>query len=891
MLTALTGVVHAAEPTVTDARDSYEWGLLPMGGGGYFLNVLPHPTRPGELYINSDMTGPFVRRSPEERFVNRSLFNRALDDPATMVDGPSEMALHPDRPDRLFVSVRGAGLVRSEDAAETFEQVHDVSSFTKHTGPTLAIAPGDPDLIFRGTDDDGLFRSTQGGDAGTWEKLTVDPDADEKAQYLMIYGKGDDAPLYVHVGGRGLFKSTDAGETFMKVAEDGGDDAATEIGEVELLSGAFDNMGKEGLPDRWSPQAEWMRGAIFRRVDEDGVAYVEVNKRHAFALRTIDVPDNVVELTVTADARSPDLEPGGKPHETVGVQFLFEDADGKRKGVNWQKSIFLKPGLEDWTEQTTTFEVPADAAKLVLRVGNDAASGGADLKNLVVTGTTGEPRGAVGLNPLDAHQLAAGPDGTIYLSGNALRAYHPDRGWRDITPDAPGDGKVRAVAADPHAPGKLIVSAGRMPSNTWPIFRSTDDGQTWEGPIYHRKEDMSSGMTGSGAPAWSFFWPAAAPSSITFDPDDPGKAWLSDAFLVWETDDAWADTIEWVAVHEGLEDTVAVDLAVSPADDGHDTELLGAFADFRGLRWELGETMPVNRLGNREQGITGSDMCALAVSEQHPATWYGSVNQHWIGPSSLMRSDDGGQTWAKVTNPIPDEENHGGAKVAVSATNPDVVVYVPGLEMTARYSHDGGETWSDVSGMAGVSKSRRNFNFDDLVVADAVDGDTFYVFSPISGDFYTSRDGGANWDKSSADLPVRGGPGGGDHNPVQLAAKPNAAGVVWVCTGTRGVFRSNDYGHTFQQIDLFTGGNTTGVAYGAPDPGTDQPTLYVLNYTDATDGLTLFRSLDDGATYEQVSDVEVATTHVINMAASRREFGTIYLSSNGRGIVVGRAKP
>ncbi|MEM6313820.1 MAG: hypothetical protein AAF743_07010, partial [Planctomycetota bacterium] len=220
----------SAEPTITDVSADYTWRNVPVGGGGFFVNAVPHPTRPGVLYINSDMTGPYIRQAPGEPFVNSAPFNRSMYKDETMVAGLSALAISPLAPDRVFVSVRGSGLMRSEDGGKTFETVHEPSSFTKKNGPTIAIDPHNADVVFRGTDDDGLFRSTEGGAPGTFEKVTVTDEAqkadgDGEETHLVIFPNGTEpvdgrSPLvYAAVMNVGLHVSQDGGDTWQLVAE------------------------------------------------------------------------------------------------------------------------------------------------------------------------------------------------------------------------------------------------------------------------------------------------------------------------------------------------------------------------------------------------------------------------------------------------------------------------------------------------------------------------------------------------------------------------------------------------------------------------------------------------------------------------------------------------
>ncbi len=891
MLIISTGCVNA-DDDITDLSHTYRWSNVPIGGGGYFINVLPHPTRPNELYVNSDMTGPFVRYSPDEAFTNLSYYNHAFEHPTISINAASEIAISPHRPDTIFVSIRGNGLMRSVDAGKTFQAVHPVSSFSKQNGPTIAIDPANPDIIFRGTDDDGLFRSTNGGAPGSWQRVIVSKNAKPKATHLVVYPpngniiNGVSQTIYVAVVGVGLHVSHDGGKTFAKVA-----DRITESTDVPdtvtLLADAIIRGKPKHFLRNWKLLDKWMRGAV--RIDESEKGlFLIADQKGKFAQRFVALPSNMIEVTLSLDARTQELVAGNKPHETSGAQLVFKLPGGKTRKAHWKKALFLKPGLQTWTPHTTTANVPEGATHVGVQIGSQATSGAGHFTNIKITGKTDGTAPVVRMNPAWIKQMDCGPDGTIYMCGRKLLAYHPQHGWRNLAPsDKPGSNNVGVLGVHPKKAGHLLILGGMQKGRVWPLYRSKDDGKMWEGPFWARDNNRKQ-MSYSGVPSWAFFWPAAGPAVLNFDPHRESRVYHSDAYMVWQCDDIWADKIHWTAQWRGLEDTVPVSLAVSPRPDGQGTELMAAGADIRGMRWTNPHELPANRIGDMDRKqVQGSDMCSFATSENHPRRWYGVLNRGWKGPTEVIRSDDGGIRWKRMTKPIPDKPSHGGPKIAVSATNPDVVVYIPGLKLAPQYSHDGGKTWQKATGVKSMNKARRNFSWDEMLAADTVNGDTFYCFNPIDNRFYVSRDAGRTWNATAAKLPKRTGHEGGNTSPIQVTTKPGAAGTVVVSLSDNGVFRSTDYGQTFEQLTIFKGGQACGVSYGAPAPGSDTPTLYVLNFLDRDGHKSVYRSFDDGVTWQKVGNTLVETSHSLHFVASRQVFGRVYFATNGRGAFVG----
>lgn len=698
ILLAIACSVAAVEPA------TYQWRSLPVGVGGYPLDIVPHPTRPGELWVNSDMTGPFVRRRPDADFVDVQRTNPQMS-LGSVIDSVSGLAIHPQRPDTVWADVRGPGLMRSTDSGRTFQAVHPVQSFVKQEGPTIALEPDDPDAIWRGTDDDGLFVSRRGGDSGTWSKVVVAPQAAAGAAHYVVATRGR---IFVAVGGIGVHASTDHGATWTRLSDDG-------------------------------PVA----------------------------------------------------------------------------------------------------------------------------------------------NPAKVRQLAVDADGVLYVcQGDRALRWRAGDGWRDITP-AGATAKLRAIAVHPRLPGRIILA-----QDGYAVHVSCDGGTTWRGPLSDERRGGTVATTGRAG--WFGKPFAAAVSRMAWDPHQDGRVWVADAYMLWQCDDIGAAAPVFSAQWHGLENTVATSLTPSPRADGIGTELMATFADIRGLRFASIDEAPPLQLAEPIQGKDGrygNDMSGMATCEQHPLRWYAAINKHWKGPAFFMRSDDGGITWRWLPHPLPKEENHGGPKLAVSATDPDVVVYVPGRRLPVQRSTDGGATWQGVAGLPPLHGGDRNFNFDQLVAADTVEGQTFYAFSATGGGgLFISRDAGATW-KAGGSLPRRDG----DANlyPIQLVAKPGQAGALAISIGKEGIFRSTDYGATFTRLDRFTGGEACGVAYGAPAPGSSVPALYVQAFLPDDARRGVFRSLDDGATWQRLDDATYLSDQPTVFTASRQVFGRVYLADQGMGLIVG----
>jgi photosystem II stability/assembly factor-like uncharacterized protein len=146
----------------------------------------------------------------------------------------------PDRPGVFYVGACNGGVWKTDDYGRTWTPIFD----DQPTGSigAIAIAPSNPDVLYVGSGEglqrpdlstgDGIYKSTDGG--RTWRHLglregrqipqiTVDPRDPNRLLVAVLgspYGPGPE---------RGLFRSTDGGETFQKVLYRDEDTGAVDV--------------------------------------------------------------------------------------------------------------------------------------------------------------------------------------------------------------------------------------------------------------------------------------------------------------------------------------------------------------------------------------------------------------------------------------------------------------------------------------------------------------------------------------------------------------------------------------------------------------------------------------------------------------------------------------
>ncbi len=150
--------------------------------------------------------------------------------PAFMSGRISDIDIHPDDPSTWLVSVGSGGVWRTENAGTTWTPLFDDQPV--YTIGTLTIDPNAPDVIWVGTGEnvggrhvswgDGVYRSTDGGQS--WENMGLG--ASEHISEIIIHPEDSNTlwvaaqgPLWSSGGERGLYKSTDGGESWENVLE------------------------------------------------------------------------------------------------------------------------------------------------------------------------------------------------------------------------------------------------------------------------------------------------------------------------------------------------------------------------------------------------------------------------------------------------------------------------------------------------------------------------------------------------------------------------------------------------------------------------------------------------------------------------------------------------
>ncbi|MNI35690.1 Xyloglucanase Xgh74A precursor [compost metagenome] len=238
-------------------------------------------------------------------------------------------------------------------------------------------------------------------------------------------------------------------------------------------------------------------------------------------------------------------------------------------------------------------------------------------------------------------------------------------------------------------------------------------------------------------------------------------------------------------------------------------------------------------------------------------------------------SSDGGRTWVEFSSfPLnSNEEKYPHGNVAVSATDPQLIVTLP-INAPPMRSADGGKSWSVASGTP--EKVKTSFwNWTQVIASDKIEGHVFYLYH--SGKFYRSDDGGAQWSVVNSNLPS---------SPAYVKSAPGKSGEVWVSLNTNGLYRTTDGGTSFSKLPNVQ--ETLLFGFGKAAPGLNTPAAFVYGKVNGSSRMGIYRSDDSGVTWTRINDDQ----HLIggnprDMEGDRQVYGRVYIATDGTGVWYG----
>ena len=462
------------------------------------------------------------------------------------------------------------------------------------------------------------------------------------------------------------------------------------------------------------------------------------------------------------------------------------------------------------------------------------------------------------------------------------------------------DGRFEALGVDPHDPDGNAVFVARGGT----VHRTANGGDSWQ------ELTKDNGGWTTADQEWQLRDPFQATASFDFDRAVPGRLYMCDAFGVWVTDNPRETPVVWRSMHEGCEGTVSFALSCPP-DNGNVYPLYSGGSDANNYahadptrEYVTRNLAPIQPPGEPRRWLAYTSDYDFCMAQ--PDVMYRVVQGHNLA-QYISKTTTGGKTaedWEVIAAsteradiPSPVAWNGRTRKLAVSGTDPDVVLMAGRGGYGNHYTTDGGKTWHRLEGVTPgnqgfiVEGGWRMYGRDKPIAADRVDGNYFYaVFQegnrfPVR--FFRSDDFARNgsWEETFA-LDEGRLPNSWQTNPFHLQAAPDNAGHVAINLGRTGLWLSRDHFQTVERIDGVE--DCRSVGWGKKSPQSEYSTLYAHAKINGQWGI--YASMDLGQSWYKLTPDHIQFSGIGNLTGDLQTFGTVYLSASGMGIAYGRLK-
>lgn len=695
--------------------------------------------------------------------------------PAFMSGRISDIEILPDDPSTWIVVVGSGGVWKTENAGTTWTPIFDDTGI--YSIGTVTVDPSTPHTIWVGTGEntgsrhagygDGIYRSRDGGQ--TWENMGLE--ASEHISEIIIHPDDSNTiwvaaqgPLWSSGGERGLYKSTDGGETWtLKLSGD-------------EWTGVTDLLIDPRNPDRLVA-ATWQRhrtvAAYMGAGPESGI-HVSDDGGETWREVTTGLPSgNMGKIGLAISPQNPDVvyaaietnrRQGGVYRSTDRGESwtMMSDTVSGGTGPHYYQELYAHPHHFDriiLVSNTTQFS--DDGGATFYDINND---------NKHVDDH------AIGFHPTDPDYILVGSDGGLYETVDDQETWRfidnlPITQFYDIAiDDAEPFYNVYGGTQDNNTqmgPSRTDSRHG-IRNSDWVVSLFGDGHEpdvepgnpdiaysSWQQGNLVRFDRITGEITyiqpqpQPGEPAERFNWDAPIvvsshqptrlyhASQRVWRSDDRGNTWTAlsgdltrnqDRMLLPIMGRQWSWDAGWDLYAMSVYNTISA-LAESPVDEnviyaGTDDGLIQVTTD-GGANWT--ETESGDLRGVPDEAYVND----FEPSRFDAGTVFMALDDHKSGDFTpyLLRSDDYGRSWEMITNGLPEDEQVW--RIVQDHENPNLLFV--GTDFGVYFTIDGGENWVQLtSGMPPIPARDLLIHEreDDLVVGTF--GRSIYVLDDIS---------------------------------------------------------------------------------------------------------------------------------------------------------------
>lgn len=581
------------------------------------------------------------------------------------------IAPHPTDANTVYIASASGGVWKTTNGGSTWLPITDELSCLNHG--SIAIDPASPQTVYVGTGEyttgsagDGLFRSTDGG--ATWTRIATVADVGVNCSRVLVDPTNSQN---IHVAGSfGYIRSTNAGATWTRIRTTNTSDLA-----IHPTNGQILYLGAHGT-------------GIFRSTN-GGATWTQL---------TTGLPtDNVRRILIAISRSSPTTLYAAIVNSSSGLRGMYKSTNGG----------------DSWTQLTATPNFPSPQGWYDCFVGVDPTNpnivyAGGVFPDYAVAGVikstnggtswTDITRGPSGgqLHP-DQHCIAFGPTGTIWIGndGGVWSSTNGGNSWTNRNATLTVTQNYN-IALHPTDPNKLLGgtqdngTVGRETSAlAWPQVVAGDGGfaaYDFASPtrmyttyvylqVFRITPTSFTDITGPwGSDPADFIAP------LVMDPANP-QTLLGGTNRIWRTTNA-AGAATWTAISTNTVAGGGTIRAIAVAPTASNTIYSGSSTG------RVYVTTNASTWNNRSAGLPSGSISDIVISPTDPGTAYVSIEND-SGPR-IMRTTNFGVTWANATGNLP-----AGVRAQALACDwrfnpPDLFI---GCGAGVYESRDGGATW------------------------------------------------------------------------------------------------------------------------------------------------------------------------------------------------------
>jgi photosystem II stability/assembly factor-like uncharacterized protein len=653
--------------------------------------------------------------------------------PALMSGRINDMEIHPTNNQIIYAGTAGGGVWKSNDAGTTFNPIFDDHS---QSIGAVAIDPNDPDnVIYVGTGEtwtrnsvsygDGLYKSIDGG--SNWKKLGFDKS--ERIANIIVNPKNS-KEIYVAVLGalwsdsdeRGVYKSSDSGETWKKILY------------VDEKTGAADmTMDPQNPAILYASMWEFRRTAwSFSSGGEKSALYKSTDAGKTWNKIHNGFPDGQLGRLAIAVA----------PSDSNILYTVIEAEDPKRKGLyrsddagaNWKQlnndfGITVRPFY--FSRITIDPRNPDIVVKGGLS-GSISKDGGKTFKSL---GNMHSDIHDVVFDIHDSDRMYAGTDGGVYRSWN-------------------GGTTMEIVENLPLSQFYHISVDNAEPYN---IYGGLQDNGSWYGP--------SSSSGGINAGDWNSVGPGDGFRVLKHPTKNIIYSEMQGAENVWRYDIAkkLVKTIQPLE-QEGYED-LRFNWNAPMAISAHQPDRFYMGSQFLHKSEDMGDTWKIispdlstNDSTKQQQSDSGGLSMDNSGAENHTTIFTIAEspldeNVIWVGTDdgNVQVTKDGGKNWQNVVSNIQ------GLPSNTWSYHIEASVHGKGIAYAVFDGHNNGDMKPYVYKTIDFGMTWTNLITDNIIgtsrnIQEDYENENLLFLGTEFG-LYITADGGNNWEKFTKNVP------------------------------------------------------------------------------------------------------------------------------------------